>query len=158
MYEWRFYGGANGYTVIEHHAPAIVDANDGFKIFKDSEVYLFDDANAFKWILSNWCTNKKVDFRIYAVFAAHYHGGLPPSAAEPNEPTIITDPNILDNNIPDPNILPDRLTGYILPGSKTLHLYRDCRYIYWKEVLNVNIVDELIGGMSICESCAKREE
>jgi len=150
MNSWRFYGGPTGYHAIEHHGITTTDPN-GFQQYNDVEIDIMNDYNAFKWILANWGRNS-VDFRVYSIWAKYYHGGLP------KPPVIVVEPDPNDVIVSDPNIIEPRLTGYILPGSNTLHLYRDCRYIYWKEVLNVNVINELISGMSICESCTKREE
>ena len=112
-----------------------------------------NDYNGFKWLLGNWTTNG-VDFRIYAVYAKHYHGGLPKPLVviEPNEPVI--DPN--DNA--DPNEIPANLIGYSLPNSAVVHLHLDCRYIKDKEFETLNLITELIAGKRLCSVCEKREE
>ena len=144
MYSWRFYGQPDGYTVIEHHAPDIVDAN-GFQLYKNAEVYRFDDQNAFKWISSNW-TRNNVDFRIYAIWATKSHGiARPPIVVEPNEP--IVDPN-------DISII-------ILPTvwvSQTGTKYHSVTCRYWNTSFHtISIFDALLTGCTPCAVCKPNE-
>ena len=141
-YTWRFYGHENGYTVIEHHSPIVTDANDGFELINNAEVYLFDDTNAFKWILSNWTTNR-VDFRTYSVFARFYHGSAkfadPNTVQEPTEPAI-------DPNLP--------MVWVSQTGTK-YHL-KTCRY--WNSTYHeIGIFQALLDNCTPCAACKPDE-
>jgi len=150
LYEWRFYGGPHSFTAIEHYAPRFGttpdDPNNTRWRVRDANVYLLDDYNGLKWILSHWIVDS-VDFRTYATYAEHYHGGLPkpPAVVEPNEPIV------------DPNAIVE-LVGYSLPNSDVVHVYLDCRYIVDKDIETLNLITELIAGKRLCSVCAKRED
>ena len=146
-YSWRFYGHENGYTVIEHPSPIITDANDGFELIDNAEVYLLDDTGGFKWILGNW-TRNRVDFRMYSVWAKHYHGAG--KFADPN--VIIPEPNepVIDPN--EPILLP--MVWVSQTGTK-YHL-RTCRY--WNESFQeISIFDALMDGCTPCAVCKPDE-
>jgi len=143
-YLWYFYGGRDrSFTVIEHHEPVVYEV-DGYKRYKDARVFMLDDVDAFKYIISRWCT-EQVDFRVYAVWAGHAHGSSFP-------PATVDDPNDV---IVDPNDVVMPMVWVSQTGTK-YHL-KTCKY--WKESYHeVSIFDALLDGCMPCLVCKPYEE